>query len=76
MTIEVFGHVAALEQGPRGKIVVRIQIEMSRMVGEAGEAPFIEIIADPAEVDIYRPGMGIRLQIQPHSFEAKSEGKA
>lgn len=73
MTIEVFGHVQSLEQGPRDQVAVLIQVESSRMCGECGNAPTIRIIASHAEVDSYRPGMEIKILIQPHIYTDKHE---
>ncbi len=39
MTIDIYGHIAALEHGPRDQVAVVIQIESSRMFGERGDAP-------------------------------------
>ncbi len=63
-------HPGALdEHGPRDQVAVVIQIESSRMFGERGDAPTIRIIASHAEVDSYRPGMGIHLQVRPLARE-------
>jgi hypothetical protein len=73
MTIEVFGHVQALEHVGRDRVFVRIQVEASRMrAGSLGAAPTIEILASPAEVDSYRPGMAIHIQIRPNLYQSNA----
>ena len=76
MTIIFYGHVQAMDTGLLGKVRVRIQIEQSRMLaGPNGTAPIIEVIAEPQEMDVYRIGTGIKIQIQPHDFAANTGGK-
>ena len=66
MTIEIFGHVKSLGFCGGDKVLVEVQIESSRMPNpHPGEPPTATFIAKAAEVDMYRPGMGIVIQIRP-----------
>lgn len=73
MTIEVFGHVQSLEHRGVDKVLVRIQVEASRMdAGPNAKAPTITVVASPAEVDSYRPGMAIHIQIRPNLYQSNA----
>ena len=66
MTIEIRGHVQAIEHAGAGHVLVRIQIEVSRMpAGKLGAAPTIDVYASAAETDSYRTGMPIYIQVRP-----------
>ena len=68
MTIEVYGHVQSIEHAGAGHVLVRIQIEASRMPARSlGKEPIIEIYASAAEAEMYRPGTQIHMQIRPHT---------
>lgn len=64
MTVECVGHVVSLSQsseraiGAHG-VAVQIRLESSRCTH------LIVIHADAAEVDIYRPGMAVIVQLRP-----------
>ena len=84
MTIEIYGHVQALEHAGE-QVLVRIQVEASRMRAgrpflssfgasgflARGDAPTIEIFAMKGEVDSYKPGMGVCIQVRPHAAPPK-----
>ena len=73
MTIEIYGHVQALEHAGE-QVLVRIQVEASRMrAGRRGDAPTIEIFAMKGEVDSYKPGMGVCVQVRPHAAPQKGK---
>lgn len=67
MTIEVFGFVKSLGFYGNGQVLIEIQIESSRMPNpHPGDPPTASFIAKAGEVDMYRPGMGVVIQIRPH----------
>ena len=76
MTIEVFGHVRSLETYAMGKVLVTLGIEVSRVPDESTtrSGPTIKVIASNEETESYRPGMGIRIVIQPHDY-ARTSGE-
>jgi hypothetical protein len=77
MTIEVFGHVKSLGFYGGNKVLVEVQIEASRMPSpRIGDPPVATFIADAAEVDMYRAGMGIAIQIRPHPYTSDAKGDA
>lgn len=59
MTIEFKGHVKALEH------VAFDQIKVTLIVDAARSLVTHEFIAKPGEVDSYKPGMPVVLQIRP-----------
>ena len=79
MTIEVFGHIKSLGFAGGGRVYVEVQIESSRMPNpRPGIPPTATFIAKAGEVEMYRPGMGIAIQIRPHpasTAETASEHK-
>jgi hypothetical protein len=74
MTIEVFGHVQAIENGGHNDVTLCIHIEASRMYADH-KPVILRVFASKAETEVYRPGMGVRIQIQPHQFAANPEAK-
>jgi hypothetical protein len=74
MTIEIFGHVQAIENGG-GSIGVTLCVHVEAWRMYADHKPVIlRVFASKAETEVYRPGMGVKIQIQPHQFTAKTEG--
>ena len=63
MTIEAVGHVDTISMtgGPLGTVSVRIRLEASRSLED------VVIFAKPEEIEMYRVGMPIRLQVRPDS---------
>lgn len=74
MTIDVYGHVQSLDHAGAGHVLVRIQVEASRMPCRAqGHPPVMEIYASSDEVAEYRPGAQVHIQIR-RNFPPTSEG--
>ena len=63
MTIEVQGHVHSLEFVGMTEIEVTVQLDSNR----AAHSPHrLKLRVKPAEIDMYRIGMAIMLQIRPN----------
>lgn len=76
MTIEVFGHVQAIENGGGSNdVTLCIHVEASRMYGDR-KPVVLRVFASKAETEVYRPGMGVKIQIQPHHFAPNPRGDA
>ena len=66
MTIEIRGHIQAIENAGAGHVLLTVQIEASRMpAGHLGKAPIINVYASAAETDSYRVGMPIYILMWP-----------
>lgn len=59
MTIEVIGHVQTMEHGGGDTVAMTFTLENART-----PEPF-KIIASRGEVEMYRPGTVIKMQIRP-----------
>lgn len=74
MTIEVFGHVHAIENGGGNDVTLCVHVEASRMYADH-KSVILRVFASHAETEVYRPGMRVRIQIQPHQYAPNPETK-
>lgn len=74
MTIDIYGHVQSLDHAGAGHVLLRVQIEASRMPARAlGHPPIVEIYASSDEVTMYRPGTPIHIQVRPNAPEPEAK---